>query len=112
MSGWAGAGQGISQAYADGSYASFKTIAGNPDELIFGTITRNASGTATSAPVVWPDGSPGTYTATTLSATFPGAVDAYTITKVTSGVTLTYTQALISRDATGAVTTRPAITVA
>lgn len=31
----------------------------SPDALISGAITRNANGAATSAPVLWPDGSPG-----------------------------------------------------
>jgi len=70
------------------------TLVLNPDLLIVGTITRDANGAATSAPVVWPDGSPGTYTATTLSTDFPGAVDAYTVT-YGSPVTKTYTQPAI-----------------
>lgn len=87
-----------------------KQLARTPDLLIAGTITRNGDGAATSAPVVWPDGSPGTYTATTLSTAFPGAVDAYTIT-YGSPVTRTYTQAAVTRDSSGAVTAAPAITV-
>ena len=59
----------------------------------------------------WPDGTPGTYTADTLSSTFPGAVDAYHIT-YGSPVTKTFTQPAITRDpATGATTNVPAITV-
>ena len=81
------------------------------DPLIVGTITRNANGAATSAGVLWPDGSTGTYTATTLSTEHPGAVDAYTVTKVTGAVTTTFTQPAVTRDANGAVTQRPAITV-
>lgn len=88
-----------------------KLLARNPDLLIVGTVTRDANGAATSAPVVWPDGSPGTYTATTLSTAFPGAVDAYTIT-YGSPVTKTFTQPAITRDANGAATAVPAITVA
>ncbi len=85
-------------------------LAGSPDLLIAGAVTRNANGAATSAPVQWPDTQPGTYTAISLSTAFPGAVDAYTITKG-SPVTQTFTQAAVTRNATGAVTTRPAITV-
>jgi hypothetical protein len=84
-----------------------KVLAADPGLLIVGTITRNADGAAVSAGVVWPDGDTGTYTATTLSTAFAGAVDAYTITK--NGVT--YTQPLVTRDESGAVTVRPAITV-
>ena len=94
-----------------GTAASYKQIARNPDLIITGTITRDVNGAATSAPVTWPDGTPGTYTATTVSSAFPGAVDAYTIT-YGSPVTKTYTQPLITRNASGAATNVPAITVA
>lgn len=90
--------------------AAFATLAADPGLLIAGSITRDSNGAATSAPVVWPDGTPGTYTATTLSTAFPGAVDAYTIT-YGSPVTRTYTQPAVTRDAAGAVTARPAIVV-
>lgn len=100
---------------ADSSYVerlvsveSARQWAANPDSLIAGVITRDANGAATSAPVVWPDATTGIYTATTVSTAFPGAVDAYTITKGA----LTYTQAAMTRNTDGAVTTRPAITVA
>ena len=101
----------LTPAEANATYATHKNLARNPDLLIAGTITRNSNGAATSAPVVWPDGSPGTYTATTLSSAFPGAVDAYTIT-YGSPVTKTFTQPAVTRDANGAVTACPAITVA
>lgn len=88
-------------------------LAANPDALVVGAVTRNANGAATAANVVWPDGSTGAYAATTLSTAFPGAVDAYTVTYVpVSGPTLTYTQPAVTRNSTGAVTARPAITVA
>lgn len=85
--------------------------AANPDSLISGAITRDANEAATSAPVIWPDGATGTYTATIVSTAFPGAVDAYTITHVLSGTTLTYTQPAVTRDVVGGVTNRPAITI-
>ena len=97
-------------AAPSGTYAEYLALAANPDLLIFGTITRDANGAATSAPVVWPNGQPGTYTATLVSTAFPGAVDAYTIT-YGSPVTRTYTQPAVTRDANGSVTVRPAITV-
>ncbi|MCQ4119901.1 hypothetical protein [Rhodococcus tibetensis] len=90
--------------------AQFSQLARNPDLLIAGTITRNSNEAAISAPVVWPDGTPGTYTATTLSASFPGAVDAYTIT-YGSPVTKTYAQPAVTRNAAGAATAVPAIVV-
>lgn len=88
----------------------FVQAAMSPDLLIVGMIVRDASGAVTSAPVVWPDGKVGTYTATTVSTAFPGAVDAYTIT-YGSPVTATYTQPACTRDPSGAVTIRPAMTV-
>lgn len=72
-------------------------------------ITRNSAGVVTSATVVWPDGSAGTFTATTVNSTY-NAVDAYTVTHTTSGQTVT--QAAVTRDSSGAVTTKPALTVA
>lgn len=90
---------------------NYKVLAADPDFLIFGTITRDTNGAATSAPVVWPDGSTGTYTATITSASFPGAVDAYAIT-YGSPTVKTYTQSAVTRDESGAVTVRPVITEA
>lgn len=92
------------------TYVRFLQAAMNPDLLIVGAITRDANGAATSAPVVWPDSTPGTYTATSVSTAHPGAVDAYTIT-YGSPVTKTYTQSAVTRDANGAVTNRPAMAV-
>ena len=88
----------------------FMQAAKMPETIISGAITRDANGAATSAPVTWPDGTPGTYTATTLSTAFPGAVDAYQIT-YGSPATKTYTQPTITRNASGAATNVPAITV-
>lgn len=82
----------------------------NPDQLIAGTIVRDANDAITSAPVVWPDGTPGTFTADTLSTDFPGAVDAYHVT-YGSPATKTFTQNAVTRNANGAVTALPAIVV-
>ncbi|WP_088319499.1 hypothetical protein [Kineosporia sp. R_H_3] len=106
---------GLSGTYgpAVGSDAWLKLhAAGNLDALLVGAITRDANGAATTGGVVWPDGVTGTYTATTVSSTFPGLVDAYTVTWV-GGTTKTVTQPAVTRDGTtGAVTNRPAMTVA
>lgn len=61
------------------------------------------------ASVKWPDGSSGTFTATTINTTF-GTVDAYTITHTGSGKTLT--QAAVTRNNDGLITAQPALTVA
>ena len=93
------------------TYARYIQLAKNPDTLITGAITRDSNGAATSAPVVWPDGSPGTYTADTVSTAFPGAVDGYHIT-YGSPATKTYTQPAVTRDpSSGAATNVPAIVV-
>lgn len=60
------------------------------------------------ATVVWPDGSTGVFTATTINATYQ-AIDAYTITHVLSGHTIT--QAAVTRNTNGDVTVKPALTV-
>lgn len=98
---------------AVGSDAWLKLHAGgNLDALITGAITRDSNGAATAAGVIWPDGTSGAYASTTVSTAFPGAVDAYTVTYIGS-TTKTVTQSAITRDSTtGAVTTRPAMTVA
>jgi len=91
--------------------AIFPMLARNPMLLIAGNITRDANGAATSAPVVWPDGTPGVYTALALSSTFPGGVDSYKITYGTSPVLRTYTQPTITFNANGNATQVPAIVV-
>lgn len=85
-------------------------LARTPDVLISGTITRDANDAATSAPIKWPDGTAGTYTALVLSSAFPGAVDSYKVT-YGSPVTKTYTQPTVTRGASGAATIVPAIVV-
>ena len=60
------------------------------------------------ATVKWPDGSAGTFTATTINATYE-AIDAYTISHTASG--LTVTQAAVTRNADGNVTTKPILVV-
>lgn len=90
--------------------ATLKQWARNPDVLIAGAVTRDTNGAATSAPVVWPDGTPGAYTALTLSTAFPGAVDSYKVT-YGSPVVKTFTQSAITRDSNGAPTNVPQIVV-
>lgn len=94
-----------------GSDAWLKLYAAVPDALIVGAITRDVNEAAISASVVWPDGTPGVYTATVLNTDFPGAVDAYIVT-YGSPTVKTVTQPVVTRDTTGAVTNRPAMTVA
>lgn len=87
---------------------SFPALARDPGLLISGAVTRNAAGTAVSAAVTWPDGQPGGYLALTFNPS--GAVDSWRVT-YGSPVTKTYTQPAVTRDASGAVSTLPAIVV-
>lgn len=73
------------------------------------SITRDSDGVVTTATVKWPDGSAGTYTMTAKNSTWLCA-DSYTISHSDSGQTVT--QASVSRNAAGEVTTKPALTVA
>lgn len=100
--------QGNIDAFKPGSTTWLKA---NVNNLTYTSVTRDANGAATSATVVWPDGTGGTYTADTVSTAFPGAVDAYHVT-YTGSPTKTVTQAAVTRDATtGAVTAQPALVV-
>lgn len=106
----AGTSVPTAEANLRAAYAGFVNLARSPDLLITGAVTRDTNSAATAATVTWPDGTTGTYTATTVSTAFPGAVDAYTIT-YGSPATRTYTQAAVTRDANGVVTSIPAIAV-
>jgi hypothetical protein len=86
-------------------------LAALPELLIVGTgLTYDpVTLVLTDAPVSWPDGDTGAYHATSFSV---NGVDAYTITKTNGTTTLTFTQPLMTRNASGQVTARPALTVA
>lgn len=90
--------------------SALRQLSRDPSLLFTGAITRDAAGAPLSASVTWPDGAAGVYSGTP-SGSFPGAISAYTITKVGTP-TLTFTQPAVTRDAAGNVTHRPAITVA
>ncbi|QFG09572.1 hypothetical protein HYQ00_gp28 [Arthrobacter phage TripleJ] len=89
--------------------AALLQLARDPSQLFTGTVTRDGDGAATSATIEWPDGVAGIYSGTA-SSEFPGAIDAYTLTRTGSPV-LTFTQPAVTRDAAGNVTNRPPITV-
>jgi hypothetical protein len=73
------------------------------------TPTRNSDGLVTSATVIWPDGSEGTYTGTA-DGTWK-ALSSFSVTHTDSGKTVT--QPAVTREATyGYVTNQPALTVA
>ena len=71
---------------------------------------RDANSAITTASIVWPDGITGTFTTDVASTAFPGAIDAWHATYVGSP-TKTITQPVVTRDANGAVTAQPAITI-
>lgn len=73
------------------------------------SITRDSDGVVSSADVVWPDGSAGTYTMTTKNSTWICA-DAFTLSHTDSSKTVE--QAAVTRNSDGEVTTKPALTVA
>lgn len=81
------------------------------EEIIEGTITRDANGGVTSAQIVFPDGTPGLMTTTELSTLHPGAIISYYVDYL-GATTIRYTQPAMTRDTNGAITYRPAITVA
>jgi hypothetical protein len=74
------------------------------------TATRNTQDVITTATIVWPDGATGTFTATTINATFD-VIDAWTATHILSGVTKTVTQSAVTRNSNDAVTAQPVITI-
>ena len=92
---------------ASADNAIIHQMAANPDLLITGDLTRDTNGAVISAPVVWPDGDTGLFTATIVSSLYPGAIDAYTITKGSR----VFTQPEVTRDESGAVTVRPPIVI-
>jgi hypothetical protein len=73
------------------------------------TYSGTATSTVASATVVWPDDSAGVFTATTINATFE-TIDAYTVTHAVSGKTVT--QAAVTRNTDGLITSKPALGVA
>lgn len=75
------------------------------------SITYDATYTSviSTASVVWPDGSVGTFTTTDINETWE-AIDAFTVTHSGSGKTVT--QAAVTRNASGLVTAKPALSIA
>ena len=71
--------------------------------------TYDADNVITTATAKWPDGSAGVFTTTNKNVTWL-AIDAFTITHTVAGKTVT--QAAVTRDASGNVTVKPALTVA
>lgn len=80
----------------------------NSEAFIITNGLVSAAGLLTNAAIRWPDGSSGVYNVTTINTTF-GAADAWTYTHNITGKT--FTQAAVTRDASGTVTSVPAIIV-
>lgn len=72
---------------------------------------RDANSAIVTANIVWPDGSSGIFTTTTASVEFPGAIDAWSATYLGPSGAKVVTQPLVTRDANGAVSAQPAITI-
>lgn len=75
----------------------------------YGVFTLDSDNCITTGAILWPDGSLGTFTTVTKNTTFL-VVDAFTVSHTNSG--LTVTQAAVTRNSSGFVTTRPVPTVA
>lgn len=71
-------------------------------------ITRDSEGRVTSMTVKWPDGGSGVYTSTDYNATHE-VYDGYNVTHAERSKTVT--QAAVTRNADGAITIKPALTV-
>lgn len=74
------------------------------------SATRDVNEAIITADIVWPDGVTGVFTTDVASTAFPGAIDAWHATYIGSP-TKTITQTTVTRDAAGAVTAQPAITI-
>lgn len=74
------------------------------------TINRDSDSAITTATIKWPDGVTGTFATTLKNPSFL-VPDSYTIT-YSGSPTRTITQAAVTRDVNGAVTVKPALTVA
>ena len=88
---------------------ALQQLARDPSQLFAGAITTDPNGAPVSASVIWPDGATGVYSGTP-SPTFPGAVDAYTVTRSGTPVK-TFTQPAATRDVMGNVINRPPLIV-
>lgn len=95
--GGADAAAAVLKAWAESGAYELTAVTVDSDEVI------------TTATAKWPDGSAGTFTTTTKNTTWL-AVDAYTISHTDSSQTVT--QAAVTRNSSGTVTTKPALTVA
>ena len=82
-------------------------------DFVLLSATRNANEVITTASVLWPDGSTGSFTTDTINPTF-NTIDAFHVTyvwTVNGGGNHTITQAAVTRDASGAVIAQPNPTV-
>lgn len=94
-----------------GSDSWFTACAAQLHLLLTGPITRDAvTGAPIAAAVTWPDGRPGQFVGTP-SLAAPGELEAWSVTYLTGTSTVTVRQPQLSRDARGAITARPALTV-
>ena len=109
----AGEAADSAQAAADSAASitsyNLKTWAyGNIFQLV--SAARDANSAIISANIIWPDNVTGVFTTDIASSEFPGAIDAWHATYAGSPAKL-ITQPAVTRDASGAVTAQPAITI-
>lgn len=74
------------------------------------SATRDTNGAIVTANITWPDGIRGVFTTDVASVSFPGAIDAWHATYL-STPSKTITQLAVTRDINGAVIAQPAITI-
>lgn len=74
------------------------------------SATRDANEAIVTANIVWPDGVSGVFTTDVASTAFPGAIDAWHATYLSTPVK-TVTQPTVTRDGNGAVIIQPAIII-
>jgi hypothetical protein len=74
------------------------------------SATRDINSTIITANITWPDGVLGIFTTDVASTAFPGAIDAWHATYL-STPTKVVTQPTVSRDINGAVVIQPAIII-
>src|SRR5260370_10531712 len=73
------------------------------------SVVRDTNDAASTATVLWPDGTTGNYTTDVASTAFPGAIDAYHIT-YNGTTTKTMNQPTVTRHANDGMSIQPAVT--
>jgi len=84
----------------------------NSEAYSLTAITYNDDNAVETANVVWPDGSTGVFTSDSFDDNFPNNIRSFHVTYIAGGITKTITQAAVTRDDNGNVTSQPTLTIA